>query len=262
MWFQPPRAPNASWPVARAFASGVAMEIGGRPTMVMFGGRQFNICPIVLADVWFLDTSYTWTNVTDLISGPSPGPRYAHTAVVLGNRMYVFGGIATSNCTVTLSNVPLYFGSPVGDLSVFDPATMSWSSISPQPDAPWCSSRGFHIAAAITVNHTQVMLVAGGMYDYTGFISFSVRNDTWIYAPDAGSWQPVPQATPQPFYFTSSAAVTEVNSKQTVPENKKRKKERKDRWKVPFFCPPPHLIFHPLPFQDLGLWRHHLCPRL
>ncbi|EQC39700.1 hypothetical protein SDRG_03128 [Saprolegnia diclina VS20] len=84
--------------------------------------------------------SYQWSNLTPLIAGVPPTPRYEHAAVVVGTSMFVYGGKTTglvsvndlyrldyvpgssSNAWVTLSAVPLQrYHRPSGHLSYLSP---------------------------------------------------------------------------------------------------------------------------------------------
>ncbi|XP_069486015.1 host cell factor 2 [Ambystoma mexicanum] len=60
---------------------------GGKPKLYIFGG----MCGHRLDDFWDLDLeTTTWSKLET--KGPTPLPRSLHTATVIGNKMYVFGG--------------------------------------------------------------------------------------------------------------------------------------------------------------------------
>ncbi|KDO33844.1 hypothetical protein SPRG_01723 [Saprolegnia parasitica CBS 223.65] len=84
--------------------------------------------------------SYEWSNLTPLIAGVPPTPRYEHAAIVVGTSMFVYGGKTTglvnandlyrldyvagssSNAWVTLSAMPLQrYHRPSGHLSYLSP---------------------------------------------------------------------------------------------------------------------------------------------
>lgn len=61
--------------------------------MLVFGGHFFEGDDkfVYLNDVWLLDIEkLMWHKVT--CSGEHPGPRYGHSAHILGSRMFIFGG--------------------------------------------------------------------------------------------------------------------------------------------------------------------------
>lgn len=81
-----------------------------------------------------------------------PMPVYAPAAAVLGNEIYVIGGLNAS-------------GDPVADVQIFNPATNDWSSGTPLPIAVWGAS------AAV---------VHGVLYVFF--------TDTWAYSTKTKSW--------------------------------------------------------------------------
>ncbi len=61
--------------------------------LVVFGGHYFSGDDefVYLNETWLLDVEkLVWHQVS--CSGDLPGPRYGHSAHVLGSRMFVFGG--------------------------------------------------------------------------------------------------------------------------------------------------------------------------
>ncbi|XP_053378381.1 host cell factor 1-like isoform X2 [Mercenaria mercenaria] len=68
-------------------AVGYVEKDGRRPRLIIYGGMS----GCRLGDLWQLDIdSMTWTK--PLVNGLPPLPRSLHSATVIGNRMFVFGG--------------------------------------------------------------------------------------------------------------------------------------------------------------------------
>lgn len=61
-------------------------------------------------------TGNTWSTITG--TGTSPGPLAYHTAVVIGNKMLIFGGVYTSSGTSPTVVATLY---------IFNTASNSWT---------------------------------------------------------------------------------------------------------------------------------------
>ncbi len=155
-------SPSGTAPSARFGHSAVVIN----NKMYLFGGfgsTYFN-------DTWVFDPNAgangSWTQLSP--TGALPPVRNGHSAVVISNKMYVFGG---------------YGGSPLNDVWVFDPqagAQGSWIQLSPSGPLP--GARDWHIATALS----------GKMYIFAG-IGWSATdiNDTWCFDPTAssnGSW--------------------------------------------------------------------------
>ncbi|CAF1440679.1 unnamed protein product [Didymodactylos carnosus] len=87
MWDQP--VARGTPPIARESHTCIYHlgQLDCRPKLIIYGGMNGNR----LGDLWcfYLDFSQ-WTQITP--SGIIPQPRSLHTSVVLGHRMFVFGG--------------------------------------------------------------------------------------------------------------------------------------------------------------------------
>merc|ERR1712106_167660 len=74
-------------PPPRESHTGCAYTSKDRPKLVIYGGMSGTR----LGDLWILDiTSMTWEHPT--VGGVHPLPRSLHSATLLGQKMYVFGG--------------------------------------------------------------------------------------------------------------------------------------------------------------------------
>ncbi|XP_030623631.1 host cell factor 2 [Chanos chanos] len=102
-------------------------KTGGAPRLYIYGG----MCGQRLADLWQLDIeTMTWSRPQT--TGPSPLPRSMHSANVIGNKMYVFGGWVP---VMETENKPNALGVEwicSNSLSVLNLDTMTWQCISPE----------------------------------------------------------------------------------------------------------------------------------
>uniref|UniRef100_A0A914UVD7 Host cell factor Kelch-repeats domain-containing protein n=1 Tax=Plectus sambesii TaxID=2011161 RepID=A0A914UVD7_9BILA len=81
------RGTYGSPPPARESHTAVFYDPGNKPQLVIYGGMS----GCRLGDLWILDiNSSTWLNPT--LDGIPPLPRSLHSANIVNDRMYVFGG--------------------------------------------------------------------------------------------------------------------------------------------------------------------------
>ena len=109
------------------------------------------------------------------IDGDVPAPRVGHTAVVISDQIYVFGGRGGKDMQ------PL---DEHGRIWVFHTNVRKWSHIDPMKDRPYPAARSYH---ASTSNDTTIF-VHGGCPS-TGRAadvwSFDIAAKTWSQLPDA-----------------------------------------------------------------------------
>lgn len=149
--------------------------------------------PSMPVDLWSYDIdSKVWQCVlprsaTGVYPAAAPATRWLHSAVPIGNRMIVFGGVTESQQVV-------------GDLWIFDPEAQTWLEANPKGTLPL--PREGHCAAYTPTT----MLVFGGVsYGYQPF------NDVWSYSTVTNTWEELspnqPFKAPVPRWMTSCAAV-------------------------------------------------------
>lgn len=102
------------------------------------------------------------------MASPLPNPRGGHVAVVLANKIHLFGG---GNSVSTLA-----------DHSEYDPATNTWRELSPLP-----RSEGSPAAAVVDGE----IYVIGGRSGYSDF------GDVYIYDPASDFWSTGPSIEPR-----------------------------------------------------------------
>ncbi|KAK3581239.1 hypothetical protein CHS0354_032957 [Potamilus streckersoni] len=86
-WDNPATAGQPPPPRESHSCAGYMEKDGRRPRLIIYGGMS----GCRLGDLWQLDIdSMTWTK--PVIQGVAPLPRSLHSATVIGNRMFVFGG--------------------------------------------------------------------------------------------------------------------------------------------------------------------------
>jgi N-acetylneuraminic acid mutarotase len=102
------------------------------------------------------------------LASPLPNPRGGHAAVVLDDKIHVFGG---GNSVSTLA-----------DHSEYDPATNTWKELAPLPRAE---------------GSPAAVVVAGKIYVIGGRSGSSDFGDVYIYDPDTETWSTGPSIEPR-----------------------------------------------------------------
>ncbi|XP_053718677.1 host cell factor 2 isoform X1 [Synchiropus splendidus] len=148
-------------PSARESHTAVAYTNAGSPKLYIFGGMQGHR----LNDMWQLDLDTMVWSLPN-IQGSTPTARSLHSATVIGNRMFIFGGwIRAPESEQSGPSQPEWICS--NSLSILDLDTMSWQSQGPeqlddivsQPQsqaaqtddlyASWPKARAGHCAASV-----------------------------------------------------------------------------------------------------------------
>lgn len=147
--------------------------LDSRNQLVIFGGcRPKNI---VLRDLWkfkFNDTnnlsSGEWSEIN--VSGRCPAPRFGHSATMMDDKMYVFGGVGGSDGVTAFE-----------DLWCFDVSLCTWTRLGEGP-AP-----RYHHACYLNAE-SKTLIVHGGSYTNKLYRhdlwSYSLLDDTWTRLSD------------------------------------------------------------------------------
>jgi len=148
-----------------------AVAFGGQ--LVIFGGFSHNtsqgsvFCTnplddcVYYNDVWIYSPyADKWTQL--MPSGVKPPARWGHSASVIGENMYIFGGTNAAGATLN-------------DLWAYNFPYGVWQKLSPSGSTP-----GARYA------HTQVT-IGGAMYVYGGSTFSSTYRDLWTFTPHKGS---------------------------------------------------------------------------
>ncbi|MPZ13539.1 MAG: hypothetical protein GEU73_03805 [Chloroflexi bacterium] len=160
-----------------------------REQMLVFGGARDSR---TLDDLWsFRPHSGTWTRLQP--EGPTPPDRFRHAAVwdPAGDRMLVFGGYG--------DGVP---GRYLNDLWAYEPATNSWTELTPAEPPPARSRQ-----AVVWDATAQRLLVLGG---FAGGIDY--LNDIWTYEPEANRWRRLETTGLIPTPRASQSAIWDVET--------------------------------------------------
>ena len=171
--------PQGAAPAPRAFAASAAHE-GSRRIFVFGGG--VNTDPFysdfsVYDDLWAYDTrANRWSQIQPVNAGPSGRSRPA--VWMVGNRLYVFGGING-------------FFSTLNDLWVFNVQSRQWTELI--PDGAVGSPPPRHEAAYGTGAQGGRLILYGG--ETLGQFGFETLADTWEYNIGRNRWENV---TPAP----------------------------------------------------------------
>jgi hypothetical protein len=169
--------PVGPTPPPRVFAAAVAHD----RRMVMFGGALFgpffsDFTPY--GDLWAYDVDANrWTELHPVNAGPAPRSR--PSAWIVGDKLYVFGGV---NAFFQVQN----------DLWVYDLRRNAWTELIPPGAAGSPPPR--HEAAAFTRPHGERLVIYGGEAIDENF-QFTILADTWEFDLSSGRWTEV---TPPP----------------------------------------------------------------
>lgn len=140
------------------------------PTASIIGNRLYVVggfaavtnIPTNEVQVYDLST-HEWS-----MASPLPSPRGGHAAVVLGNKIHVFGG---GNSVSTIA-----------DHSVYDPVRNKWSELAPVPRAE---------------GSPAAVVVGGKIYVIGGRSGYEDFGDVHIYDPQTDSWSTGPSIEPR-----------------------------------------------------------------
>lgn len=113
---------------------------------MMFGGYTSD--NKVVGDLWSLDyQNLEWRE--EAVSGIKPRPRYRHTAEVIGNKMYILGGVDNGDDDATQSK-----GSTFATINVLNLETMEWSQPKLSGENPF--PRSGHSSCVVGTDHIAV----------------------------------------------------------------------------------------------------------
>eukprot|EP01124_Arcella_intermedia_P027988 TRINITY_DN5595_c0_g1_i2.p1 TRINITY_DN5595_c0_g1~~TRINITY_DN5595_c0_g1_i2.p1 ORF type:complete len:877 (+),score=227.58 TRINITY_DN5595_c0_g1_i2:15-2645(+) len=161
--YQPPGTPTTDFPAGN-FNSLVQLKNGN---VIVFGGKGNGYSK----DVWiFHPGNQTWQKV--VCNGSIPAGRYGHSASLVGENMFVFGGYDNET---GLSN----------DLFTFNITTNTWTLCKPsnQEQPP---GRYGHFSSLIRFNKKPFLVVFGGRGPKS-----IVFNDLWLYDIKGNVWKEV-----------------------------------------------------------------------
>lgn len=166
--------PIGPLPPARAYAASASHPASDR--VFVFGGAFYS-SPFyadfsVYDDLWAYEAKRNrWSQINANNAGPSARSRPA--AWMVGNNLYIFGGINA------------YFGT-MNDLWVYSLDSNSWSELIPDGAAGSPPSR--HEAMSGTrVQNGELLIYGGETVDET--FTFVTLNDTWAYNLANNTWE-------------------------------------------------------------------------
>ncbi|KAI0778412.1 galactose oxidase [Trametes elegans] len=157
--------PPARFGHGSAFAGSVVVVWGG--DTMSASSHQIRARARYDNGLYFLNlANRDWTRV--FVDGPAPSGRLGHTVVMIGPRIYIFGGHAQGE----------YFN----DIWCFDLSTLiskpAWEQLDPPKGAPRPSKRTGHTCVA----HKDQLIVFGGTdgkYHYNDIWAFDTHTRTW-----------------------------------------------------------------------------------
>ncbi|XP_002992072.2 uncharacterized protein LOC9650264 isoform X2 [Selaginella moellendorffii] len=128
--------------------------------MIVFGGYRSNVGH--LNELWMLDLRWMDWHLPDYYRDP-PAPRRGHGAVIIGTKMYVFGG---------------YDGKTnFGDFYTLDLGTMEWNQVEHFGEAP--TARRHHAMAAVGKN----------LVLYGGYNGVTYLDDVYSFDTETSFWK-------------------------------------------------------------------------
>jgi hypothetical protein len=169
--------PAGPVPPPRVFAASVAHPASRR--MLVFGGAFFgpffsDFAPY--GDLWAYDVDHNaWHELHP--SNPGPGARSRPSAWMIGDKLYLFGGITAAFQVLN-------------DLWVYDLHSNAWTELVPLGAAGSPPPRH---EAAVGRRGSHLVIYGGEAIDELG--NFLVLPDTWEYSLTTGAWTDV---TPAP----------------------------------------------------------------
>ena len=126
-------------------------------------------------------------------SPSAPPPRVGHTAAVVADRIYIFGGRGGKEMTPLEEN---------GRVWVFDTMTMSWSYLDPAEKSPYPAPRSYH--ASVASEHPLAVKSStpgdseiqhhGTLFIHAGCPTNDRLADTWSFDIAARYWSKLPDA--------------------------------------------------------------------
>jgi N-acetylneuraminic acid mutarotase len=151
--------------------------------LIIFGGKE-GATKLSVKDLWTLDLEHWTWEQHDNVKFPGSA-RKGHTATMLGNKMYIFGG-RSSNTDYFGDLFALRLDSDTGK-------PVSWDEVPLAKDAKRPSDRNHHVAAAM--NGKQMVIYGGRSgHDY----SFPLLTDLWLFDSERITWTEVkPLADPR-----------------------------------------------------------------
>ncbi|KAF2191382.1 galactose oxidase [Zopfia rhizophila CBS 207.26] len=111
---------------------GRAYIFGGESSPGTLADNAMHI--VILPSSGVLEADYTSTPARPALAGDVPAPRKGHSAVVIGDSIYIFGGEGVA--------------SEDGRVWVFTTVSNSWSFLDPSPGTLYPSHRAFHAAVS------------------------------------------------------------------------------------------------------------------
>ncbi len=107
----------------------------------------------------------TWTQKTDM-----PTPRWAHSAAVVDDKIYVIGGVSSETSFLN--------GKPISAVEEYDPATDTWTR-----KADMLASRGY-VDPSPPVVDGKIYLIGGGKSGLARVDIYDPATDTWSRGAD------------------------------------------------------------------------------
>ena len=137
----------------------------------------------------------------DLEGGETPSPRVGHTAAVISDRIYVFGGRGGKEMKPLEEN---------GRIWEFDTKIYKWSYIDPVEGSPYPEARSYHASTAdecplpskqhssVNLNGSPGLARHGTIFIHGGCPAKGRLGDVWAFDVASKSWSRLPDAPGAP----------------------------------------------------------------
>ncbi|ORZ35502.1 hypothetical protein BCR44DRAFT_84237 [Catenaria anguillulae PL171] len=166
--------------------SHAGVYLNGSDTMLVTGGQSLtSVLPF--DNLQYSFSSQQWDDVNPPVSSnsPIPSPRYSHTMVTLGSRVFMFGGI-------TLFGIS-------SELWEYFPGTRQWSQLRPGIVLP-----GLYWPTFIAAPEENKLFLMGGWTQRNGY--FSASRLAFAYDLAANTWKQLNSSSHPLQTFASSVA--------------------------------------------------------
>lgn len=135
--------------------------------------------------------------------GPVPEKRVGHTAAVIGERIFIFGGRGGKDMKPLEEN---------GRVWIYNTRLDVWSFLDPEPSTPFPAARSYHSSVAINkpepekkteTSHTGRGKDFGTFFVHAGCPTSGRTNDFWAFDVNSRTWKELPPAPGNPRGGTS-----------------------------------------------------------
>jgi len=166
-------------PAARTFHGMGTHELTGgqNSEVIVLSGIIYNVDLSVLNifdDMWrYNPNTNQWAQV--VYANTSPGARLGMQVVIIGQKLYTFGGFNTSFM-------------PMNDMWSFDFRTNVWTQLTPNTNDPTAPGPRFVYQMQVNPNNNRIYIFGGNLRDGGAIGVTTQYNDTWAFDIATNTW--------------------------------------------------------------------------